>query len=166
MVAYGHWGRPFLAFPAERGSAWEYGDRGVIGALSELIDGGRAKLYCVDSFDGASWSNRSIPLEERARAHERYESWILDQVVPSIHADCGGPQEIATLGVSIGAYHAVNFALRRADLVPARARPVGQLRPLELGRLGRARRRRLLQQPDGLRRARWAATTSTGCARG
>jgi esterase/lipase superfamily enzyme len=118
VVAYGHWGRPFLAFPAERGNAWEYADRGVIGALSGLIEGGRAKLYCVDSFDGASWSNASLPLEERARAHERYESWILDHVVPWIHEDCGGPQDIATLGVSLGAFHAVNFALRRADAFP------------------------------------------------
>jgi esterase/lipase superfamily enzyme len=76
------------------------------------------KLYCVDSFDGASWSNRSLPLEERARAHERYESWILDQVVPWIHADSGGAQDIATIGVSLGAFHAVNFALRRADTFP------------------------------------------------
>ncbi len=37
--------------------------------------------------------------------------------------------------------------------VPARHRPVGQLRPLGLARLGRARRRHLLQQPDGLRPA-------------
>jgi len=68
---------------------------------AEIVDTGRAKLYCVDSFDGSSWSNSSIPLEERARAHERYESWILDQVVPWIHHDCGGPQEIATFGVSL-----------------------------------------------------------------
>ena len=118
VVVHGHWGRPFLAFPAERGTAWEYADRGVVGALSGLIDAGRAKLYCVDSFDGASWSNASIPLEERARAHERYEAWILEQVVPWIHADCGGPQEIATFGVSLGAYHAVNVALRHADVFP------------------------------------------------
>ena len=32
VVVHGHWGRPFLAFPAERGNAWEYGDRGVVGA--------------------------------------------------------------------------------------------------------------------------------------
>ena len=37
--------------------------------------------------------------------------------------------------------------------VPARARPVGQLRPGHLGRVGRARRGRVLQQPDGLPRA-------------
>ena len=118
VVVYGHWGRPFLAFPAERGNAWEYGDRDVIDVLSGLIEAGRAKVYCVDSFDGASWSNSSLPLEERARAHERYESWILEQVVPFVHADCGGPQEVATFGISLGAYHAVNVALRHADVFP------------------------------------------------
>ena len=118
VVAYGDWGRPFLAFPAERGGAGEYEHRGVVGALADLLEGGRMKLYCVESFDSASWSNAALPLEARAREHGRYESWILEDVVPWIHADCGGPQEIATLGVSLGAYHAVNFALKRADLFP------------------------------------------------
>jgi esterase/lipase superfamily enzyme len=118
VVAHGHWGRPVLAFPAERGDAWEYDRQGMIGALAGLLDAGRLKLYCVDSFDGGSWSDPTLPLEERARAHERYESWIIDQVVPWIAHDLGGPGELATLGVSLGAYHAVNFALKRADLFP------------------------------------------------
>jgi esterase/lipase superfamily enzyme len=57
-----------------------------------------------------------MPLEERARQHGRYESWILDQVVPFIQGDPGG--EILTVGISLGAFHAVNFALKRADLFP------------------------------------------------
>ena len=118
VVVYGHWGRPFLAFPAERGNAWEYENRGVVGALGGLLDAGRAKLYCVDSFDGQTWSNTSLPLEARAAEHGRYESWIVEQVVPFIHADCGGPVELGTFGVSLGAYHAVNFALKRADVFP------------------------------------------------
>jgi len=76
------------------------------------------KLYCVDSYDAASWSNQNIPLEERARQHGRYESWILSEVVPWIHRDCGGAAEVATLGCSLGAFHAANFALKRADLFP------------------------------------------------
>jgi esterase/lipase superfamily enzyme len=32
--------------------------------------------------------------------------------------DCGGPSGIATLGASMGAFHALNFAFRRADLFP------------------------------------------------
>ena len=118
VVAYGHYGRPVLAFPAERGDAWEYEQRGMIGAVGELLAGGRVKLYCVESFDGASWSNTAIGLEDRAREHGRYESWILEQVVPWIHADCDGAQEIATVGVSLGAYHVVNLALKRADVFP------------------------------------------------
>jgi esterase/lipase superfamily enzyme len=118
LVAYGHWGRPVMAFPAERGGPWEFESRGMIGAVAGLLEGGRVKLYCVDSFDSATWSNTSLPLEARAREHGRYESWILEEVVPWIHADCGGSQGIATVGVSLGAYHAVNFALKRADLFP------------------------------------------------
>ena len=90
----------------------------MVGAVQDLLEAGRAKLYAVDAFDAESWSNRAIPLEQRAQQHERYESWIVDQVVPHIYADSQGQQDIATLGVSLGAYHAVNFALKRADLFP------------------------------------------------
>jgi esterase/lipase superfamily enzyme len=118
VVAYGHVGRPLLAFPSEQGQAWDYESNGMIGALTLLIDGGRLKVYCVDSFDAASWAAPSASLDDRARAHERYEDWIVHQVVPFVHGDCGGPQEIMTTGCSFGAYHAANFVLRRADLFP------------------------------------------------
>jgi esterase/lipase superfamily enzyme len=116
VVSYGHYGRAVLAFPAERGRAWDWQDQGMIDAVGGLLEAGRMKLYCVDSFDSASWSNETVPLEERARQHGRYESWILDQVVPFIQGDTGG--EILTVGISLGAFHAVNFALKRADLFP------------------------------------------------
>ncbi len=118
VIRYGHWGRPALVFPTEGGQAAEFEHRGMVGAVSHLIDAGRLKLYCVDSYDAASWSDQTIPLEERARRHGRYESWILGEVVPWIHRDCGGPVEVITLGCSMGAFHAANFALKRADLFP------------------------------------------------
>jgi esterase/lipase superfamily enzyme len=118
VIRYGHWGRPVLVFPSERGRAWDFENNGMVGAVSGLIDAGRLKLYCVDSFDAASWSNPSVPIEERARQHSRYESWILHQVLPWINGDLGGPAEVVTLGCSLGAFHAANFALKRADLFP------------------------------------------------
>ena len=63
-------GRPVLVFPSERGRAWDFENNGMIGAVQELIDAGRVKLYCVDSYDAASWSNHEIPVEERARRRE------------------------------------------------------------------------------------------------
>jgi esterase/lipase superfamily enzyme len=105
-------------FPAEGGHAVDFENNGMVGAVADLIDAGRLKLYCVDSYDVASWSDQEIPLEERARRHGRYESWIIGDVLPWIHRDCGGPAEVITLGCSMGAYHAANFALKRADLFP------------------------------------------------
>jgi esterase/lipase superfamily enzyme len=118
VISYGHYGRPVLAFPAERGRAWDWQDQGMVDAVGGLLEAGRVKLYCVDSFDASSWSNQSLPVEQRAAEHGRYESWIIDQVVPFIQADCGGNAEIVTTGISLGAYHAANFALKRADLFP------------------------------------------------
>ncbi len=117
VAVFGHYGRAVLVFPSEGGKAYDWRDNGMVGAVADLIDGGRAKLYCVDSFDATSWSNRNLSLEDRAREHGRYESWIFEQVVPFIHHDTGG--EIITTGSSLGAFHAANFALKRADLFPA-----------------------------------------------
>jgi esterase/lipase superfamily enzyme len=118
VLAYGHYGRPVLVFPAQEGKRWEWEEHGMVDAIAGLIDAGRVKLYCVDSWDSASWHDDWLPLEERARRHGTYESWLLEHVAPTIHADCGGFQPIATTGVSMGAYHAANLALRRADLFP------------------------------------------------
>jgi esterase/lipase superfamily enzyme len=118
LIAYGHYGRPLLVFPSQEGRASDYEERGMIESIKWLLDEGRLKVYCIDSFDSHSWHDPTLPLEERARRHGLYESWILEQVVPWIHHDCGGPTEIMTNGCSFGAYHAANFTLKRADLFP------------------------------------------------
>lgn len=119
VIAYGHWGTPVLFFPAEAGSAYDLENNGIIDALADPLEHGHLKVYAVDTHDRYTWSDTSISTEDRARRHEGYQSWIVDQVAPAIHGDCGGvPVGIATAGVSMGAYHAVNSALRRADLFP------------------------------------------------
>jgi esterase/lipase superfamily enzyme len=115
--SYGHWGRPLLAFPSQQGSSLQYEERGMIDAISGLIDAGRVKVYAVDSFDSGSWYREGSSLEERARLHGLYENWLLDQVVPYVQNDAQ-THEIMVTGVSFGAYHAANLALRRADLFP------------------------------------------------
>jgi esterase/lipase superfamily enzyme len=118
VIGYGHYGRPVLVFPSEQGRAWDFAGNGMVGAVEGLIEAGRVKLYCVDSYDSATWAARDTPLEERARRHSAYESWIVDQVVPHISGDSGGAGNIITTGCSMGAFHALNFAFKRADLFP------------------------------------------------
>jgi esterase/lipase superfamily enzyme len=117
VMAYGHWGRPLLAFPSQQGSCLQYEERGMIEAIGDLVEAGRVKVYAVDSFDSGSWYRDGLPLEERARLHGLYEDWIVNQVAPFVQRETDGA-EIAVTGVSFGAYHAANFALRHADLFP------------------------------------------------
>ena len=159
-------GRPLLVFPAERGNRCEWEDTGMIGALAPLIEAGRVKVYCVDALRTRGTLARRRRAARGARAAPR-RLRALDRSSTScrsIHADCGGGQEIVVTGVSFGAYHAANFALTPRRPLPARDLHARRLRRLGR-RLGRARRRRLLQQPDGLRRSTCTASTSTGCAR-
>lgn len=118
VLVYGQWGRPVLAFPSQEGSTWDWQDRGMVGAVDDLLEAGRLKLYCVESFDRRSWFDGSLPLEERARRHGVYADWIYERVVPAIRDDCGGRGDLIAAGCSFGAYHAAHVALQRADLFP------------------------------------------------
>ena len=90
----------------------------IVQGVAGLIEAGRVKVYSVDSYDAASWCDPNLPLEARATQHGRFEDWILNQVVPFIHDDCQGPIDVMVTGASFGAFHAANFAFRRADLFP------------------------------------------------
>jgi len=118
VAAFGHWGPPLLAFPAERGVAWDWQQTGMVAAIAPALESGRVKLYCVDSFDAWTWAASDVPLEERARRHGAFEHWIVEHVLPWVREDCGGYPDVALAGASLGAYHAANFALRRADAFP------------------------------------------------
>ena len=118
LVVHGHYGRPFLVMASEQGRAVDFENNGMVEAVGNLLDAGRVKLFCIDAHDAATWSDSDIPLEERARRYQGFESWVLDEVVPLIDADCGGRQDMGTIGVSMGAFQAVLLALRRADLFP------------------------------------------------
>lgn len=116
VVVHGHWGRPVLWFPSEAGSADDFADHGLIDAARGALDAGRIKVFCVGSYDEQSWSAGWKSQGDRARAHRAYEDWIIWQVVPFIRDHSGGRDDIATAGPSMGAFHAVLFALRHAHV--------------------------------------------------
>jgi esterase/lipase superfamily enzyme len=118
VIALGHYGRPVLVLPADGGRAWECEDNGLLEGVRGLVEGGAAKLYCVDGPAAESWSARDGSMDDAAR-EAAYQSWILDNVVPFVYADCSGPIEMVVTGAGLGAVLAARFALRRADLFPA-----------------------------------------------
>ena len=109
LLVLGHAGRRVLVFPSLERNRYEWEQHGMVDAVAELIDAGRATLYCVDSWDSTTWCDEWLPREERARRHEEYERWVLERVE--------GDDVIAT-GVSMGAYHAANITLRHTHRFP------------------------------------------------
>ena len=118
VVRHGHWGRPVLLFPSEAGAALDAEGNGMLDAVRPLVEAGRMSLFCVDSLDGWSWADTSLPTEERARRAGAYTAWLSEAVLPWVRAEAGGSSEIIAVGPSLGAYHAVHLALTRADVVP------------------------------------------------
>jgi esterase/lipase superfamily enzyme len=118
VLAYGHDGPPFVFVSADRGTAWDFEQRGLLDAVYDLVEHGRARIYAVDTFHTSSWRDDWRSLEDRARAHRRFEDFVLADLVPAVHRDCGWLAPIVVTGVSLGAHHAADLCLRRPDVFP------------------------------------------------
>jgi esterase/lipase superfamily enzyme len=117
MKIYGYYGKPVLVFPPQGGRFFDFEGFGMIGVISPFIDSGRIKVFTVDSVDGESWSNWDVHPADRARRHQDYDRYIVEEVIPFMRDQCWGTdQKFMTTGVSMGAYHAANFFFRHPDI--------------------------------------------------
>jgi esterase/lipase superfamily enzyme len=118
VVVYGHWGPPAIVFPTSGGDEWEFDRQGMIDALSDPIESGRVKLYCVDINHGDSFANRGAHPFHRSWMQSRYDEYIRHEVVPFIRSDCQSSDiGVWTIGASLGAYHAANTLFKHPDVV-------------------------------------------------
>jgi len=117
LKVYGYYGKPVLVFPAQSGRYYDFEGFGMIHVLSPYIESGQIKLFTVDSLDDQSWTNWSVHPADRARRHQDYDRYIVEEVVPFMRRHSGDTKEkFMTTGVSMGAYHAANFFFRHPDI--------------------------------------------------
>jgi esterase/lipase superfamily enzyme len=111
LLVFGHGGSRLLVFPTRKHHFHEYENMGMVEVLRHRIEQGGLQLYCVDSMDAESFYARHLPPPERLRRHDAYEKYLVREVVPFIRKDAPAA-ELTTHGCSLGAFHAVNLALR------------------------------------------------------
>jgi esterase/lipase superfamily enzyme len=116
IVTYGHYGFPLLMFPTAAADFLEYERFQTIDALARSIDGGRVKVFSINSINREAWLNRGMHPGAMAWRQVEYNKYICDEVVPYIWNSCRGRIGIITSGASLGAFHAMNQLLRRPDL--------------------------------------------------
>jgi esterase/lipase superfamily enzyme len=117
VVRWGHWGAPVLLFPTAGGDCEEAERNGLIDALGGLIEGGRIKVYSIDSVAGQHWISRRHSPEYCSRVQNLFGAYVREEVVPLIRSDCATHDiEIVTAGASYGAFFAVASLCRYPDV--------------------------------------------------
>jgi esterase/lipase superfamily enzyme len=116
MVVYGHWGAPLLVFPTSGGDEWEQEQQGMIGALAEFIDGGRLKVFTVNSVAREGFLNRWAHPLHRSYMQRRYGDYVRQEAIPFVQHHCR-TAHIGVMGASMGAYLAANVTFKYPDVV-------------------------------------------------
>lgn len=122
FMIYGHNGKPCIAFPAQDGRFYDFFNFGMIDSAKELIEEGKIQIFCVDSIDWESWTFTGGDYNERIMQHEKWYAYIIDELIPrirEINEESSGKYfkgKLLTVGCSMGAFHGLNFFLRRPDI--------------------------------------------------
>jgi esterase/lipase superfamily enzyme len=120
LARWGHFGTPVLAFPTAGGDAEEVERHHLVDACSELVDGGRVKLYSCDSVAGRALLAGEGSAADQMRLLNAYHECVRREVVPAIVSDSGGTEQgIVATGASIGAFNSLAVLCRYPDVFGA-----------------------------------------------
>jgi len=115
LKTYGHAGKPVVVFPSSGGRFYEYEDFGMIEVCRTFIESGQIRVIAVDSVDNQSWLNYGAHPADRARRHQDFDRYFMEEVVPFIR-HTGGQGKFLATGCSMGGYHSTNFFFRHPDV--------------------------------------------------
>ncbi len=119
LKVYGRAGKPVVVFPSSGGRFYEYEDFGMVEACRPAVEEHRICLITIDSVDGESWQNGTAPPAERARRHQDYDRYVVEEVGPFVRDRLPGAGGFLATGCSMGGYHSANFFFRHPDLFDA-----------------------------------------------
>jgi len=131
LLIFGHSGARVVVFPTSCGRFYDWENREMIKALSHHIEQGWIQVFCIDSVDPESWWNFNAHPHDKAVRHLDYHKYVIDEVLPFTTTKNSNPYMIA-LGASMGAYHAVNIALRFPERFN---RTIGMSGPYDFGQM-------------------------------
>lgn len=115
LLVHGHAGSRVLVFPTRGGRFFDFENWRLVESLRHHIEQGWIQLFCVDSVDNESFYCDWAHPSGRIQRHQEYERYLLNEVLPFTLRQNPNPC-LMSLGCSMGAYHAMNIALRHPHL--------------------------------------------------
>ena len=113
---YGTQGKPCVVFPSQNGRYFDFESFDMIEPCRPWLEAGKLRLFCVDSIDRETWSNREMPPRKRIERHELWFRYLTEEFYPWMMRTCVDGEMPFTIGCSMGATHAANLFFRRPDL--------------------------------------------------
>lgn len=108
FLVFGHAGRPMMVFPTQNGRCTDFNEFGMPDTVAELIRTGRLQLFCVDSIDVQTWSDKEGNKGYRAWLQEQWFRYCTEEFTPLMLQMNGTRLAPLTTGCSMGATHALN----------------------------------------------------------
>lgn len=116
LVAYGHAGYPLLMFPTAAADYLEYERFHLVDAIKPFIEAGQIRAYSINSVNKYSLLNRESHPGWKVEMLNRYDRYVVDEVLPLIRNECGDNARPLVTGASLGAFLAVNTYFKHSDL--------------------------------------------------
>jgi len=114
LLVYGHAGARVLLFPTRTARYYDYEGWRVIQSIQHLIENGHIQVFALDSIDQESFYCYWAHPTGRITRHLQYENYILKEVMP-LSYNLNQNHNLMAVGCSMGAYHAMNIALRHPE---------------------------------------------------
>ena len=117
IATYGYYGFALLLIPTAAADFLEYERFQMMDALAPFIDGGKIKVFSIDSINKESWMNNEMYPPHKAIRQNDFNNYVFNEVVPFIRNSTSNDTFIYTCGASFGALHAMNLFLKKPDLI-------------------------------------------------
>lgn len=117
IVTYGDYGFALLLVPTAAADYLEYERFQLMETLAPYINGGKVKVFSVNSINTESWLNKQMQGEHKAIRQNQFNEYIYNEVIPFIRNSTSWDTPIITCGASFGALHSMNLFLKRPDLI-------------------------------------------------
>lgn len=117
IVAYGDYGFALLLVPTAAADYLEYERFQLMDTLAPYINGGKVRVFSVNSINDESWLNKEMEGAHKAIRQNQFNNYIYNEVIPFIKTNTSNETPIILCGASFGALHSMNLFLKRPDLI-------------------------------------------------
>ncbi|MEJ7740602.1 MAG: esterase [Chitinophagaceae bacterium] len=117
VAVYGHYGFALLMVPTAAADFLEYERFQLMDSIAPFVNGGKCKVFSVNSINNESWLNHNMDPRHKIIRHMQFNDYIYNEVVPFIRNNTSWDTPIITCGASFGALHSANLFFKRPDLI-------------------------------------------------